>query len=364
MQTTLAPTDTCQISLFAIEGPESHSTLEPEPADLAEGHSSFAVQDDDVRAVDDIVAVAGRSGEGEVQALPLDSIDPTPRPWHLHRDPASADVDDILDAIRTTGTVNPIRVVRSGDRHVIVSGLRRYHAAMRRRAEGGPDRIAAIIMTEDDPAGLLRWTLLAELTRRSPSYLEIGWALVRLCRILEESSGETVTNKALMVHLGLRPKSWKSRISEYLATATAMPESAAESAAERHGCRLGDLSKQPRATLRHIRTAGSDAHTVLLDVLAESVASGGSAGALVRSARATVKDVNLLRQAAAAVAAGKSASSVLPAPKATAQAKVSATFAQRLRTATSRCRSWVRVVVESIVTRARGIREAVRRRMK
>ena len=366
MQTTLVPIDTCQISLFAVED-GSIPSLAQETGDLPEQDPLLATPASTVAPAGGVAVplAAGRNG-GEVRTLPLSAIDPTTESWHLQRGPASTEVDEILDAIRATGVVEPIRVVRRGERFAIVAGVRRYHAAVRRRGEGGPDHIAALIVENDDPAELLRWTLLDVLTRRNPSYLEVGWGLVRLSRELEHKSGIPATQKALMQYLGLRPKSWKGRISESLATAAAMPERAAEAAADLHGCRIGELSDQPRSTLRVIRTAPADAQAALLDVLAESVGNGASAGPLIRSARASLADVDVRAAAAAAVAAGRPVSAVLPtaaAPASTAGSVTPSLIRARMQIAAAKCRDWLRVVLDRAITRALVVARAVRRRM-
>ena len=242
--------------------------------------------------------------------VPLADIAPVVCAWHLRRDPEPPAIDDLLDTVRTAGVLEPIHLTEDGERLLIVSGVRRYHAAMRRRAEGGPADVDVIILPDTDPAHLLRLTLLEALTRHQPSYLEIGWGLLRYWRMVGHPADQ-LSQVALMRHLDLVPVTWKSRFSEYLTKASAMPEEVVLAAAAAHGCRVRDISDQRRQLLRSIEHADPRAHPVIIDVLAESAARDADAAPAVRQVIAAATDPQVLERLLAGVASGAPALTVL-----------------------------------------------------
>lgn len=248
-----------------------------------------------------------------IHQVPLDSIDASPQPWHIRRGSDSGQLHMLLDAIRATGHVEPLRLAPNGTgSFIIVSGWLRYQAALFRRAEGGADTIPAVLVPAEDTANLLRFAILEGEARYPWSVLELGWALQRLRAILEEGREDKVRQSDLLTFLQLPPARWKSRISEALGAAEALPEPEAGDIALRHGCDIGALSSQRRAVYRQLKNAPLEQQHVLREVLGEAIAGGKPVGPRMRAARRALEDPKLARLASEAVLAGRAVSSVLP----------------------------------------------------
>jgi two-component system, OmpR family, KDP operon response regulator KdpE len=78
--------------------------------------------------------------------LAVDRIDPSPATRNAHRSYSRARLQELADSIREHGVLEPILVVPSGDRFLVVAGNRRLQAAVL----AGLDRIPAIVMTDID----------------------------------------------------------------------------------------------------------------------------------------------------------------------------------------------------------------------
>lgn len=292
----------------------------------------------------------------DLQHVRLDSIDPSPQPWHIRRSIDAGKLDELLDAIRSTSRIEPLRLVQlPGSRLVILTGVLRYHAAMRLRLEGGPDTVEAIVQPNADPRDLLRWSILESMARYAPSQLELGWALARLRTLLAQESEGPVSQKVLMQHLRLPLKRWKSRVSEALAAAEVLPETIAERVAEQRGCTVEDMAKQPRSVYRQLAAASPEAQPALRDVLGDAVANELNPTRELTGARKALEDPEVLNLAKEALEGGAAVTSVLPPrPASAAQStKLSASKRsgrlQRIRCALGRAWMWLRRLVNEAV---------------
>lgn len=249
-----------------------------------------------------------------IQQVPLAAIDPTPRLWHVRRSVSPLHVEKLLDAIRVTGRVEPLLLMEANGACLpIVAGVLRYHAAVRRQDEGGPDYVPAVVLPSTATEDLLRLTILEGEAREGWSALELGWALMRLRSLLAEPvSTGAATQKECMKFLQLPAKRWKSRVSEALRVAEAIPESTVDELAHRFGCSRNAIAAQPRAVFRELVAASAEERIVLLGVLGESAASGRRASEDVRRAHKALAEPAILQRAQEALRSGASVSSVIP----------------------------------------------------
>jgi hypothetical protein len=242
--------------------------------------------------------------------IPLDMIDPALQPWHVRRVVDIEKVNDIREAVASAGPLEPLRLVQHGAQLGIVSGKIRYHAAVLRHAEGGPDWVMAEIIPPVPAEELLRRAIAEGEVRFAFDLLEFGWALARLWDMPTGQGGKRSSQQDLIDYLGL-PKRWTTRVSEALSAARALPEDAAAELAERHGCPVEDIVNQSRSTFRKLFRAPEEFVPVLLEVLGESVAAGQPPDAKLTLALQALHDPATLRSAATALTEGRSVVQVL-----------------------------------------------------
>jgi len=255
------------------------------------------------------------------QLVRLDEIDGTYQPWEVRRSAPAAQVAAVANALAATDISEPLRLVKQGERLAIVSGRLRYEAALVRRSQGGPDRVPAEIMPQKPAAELLKIAITLGEVRFPYSILELGWALVRLTRLLATEEGGAPSHKDLASYLGLDYKKWKSRISEAISTAERLPEAEAAELAERYGCRFVDYANQPRTVWRELIRADREASLAMRHVLVESVAKGKPVAKVLASAREALKGNDARRNAEAAIASNTSVIEALADPQTVAESE-------------------------------------------
>jgi hypothetical protein len=249
------------------------------------------------------------------QWVPLALIDPEPQPWRVRRAIDPEQLACLQDAVATTGEIEPLRLMVHGERLRIVSGEMRYHVAVRRRSQGGPDVVAARVVPSAPPEEALRWAILEGEIRSAYAQLELGWALTRLRGLLQERSGKPVSQTALIAFIGAKQPRWKTRVSEAIKAADILPEEEAPELAAQHGCDFHALVAQPRAVWREVRKASAEGRECLKHLLGESIAAQKNPAPDLRRWRQLLDEPETLRLAAAAMDEGRSLVELLSKPK-------------------------------------------------
>jgi hypothetical protein len=283
------------------------------------------------------------------QMVPLALIDPEPQPWRVRRAIDPEQLTSLQDAVATTGELEPLRLMVHGERLHIVSGEMRYHVAIRRRSQGGPDVVAARVVPAAPPEEALRWTILEGEIRSAYTQLELGWALTRLRGLLQERRGKHVPQTALIAYIGVNQESWKTRVSEAIKAADVLPEEEAPELAAQHGCDFHALVAQPRAVWREVKKASPEGRDVLKHLLGESLAAQKNPASDLRRWRQLLDEPETLNLATAAMDEGRSLVELLSKPEpSVALVVVEPTSAS----AWGRLLAWARAAIADLAGRA------------
>jgi len=108
--------------------------------------------------------LAGTAGR-IVMNVPLDQIDPNPRQPRRHFDPDR--LSDLADSIQQDGVLQPILLIRQGDRYEIVAGERRFRACQ----AAGRKTVPAILTDIGEPESL-KLALVENLQREDLNPIE------------------------------------------------------------------------------------------------------------------------------------------------------------------------------------------------
>lgn len=119
----------------------------------------------------------------EVTMIPLDKIDGNEKNFFT-----VDDVQDLAESIQVNGILQPLNVVRTGDRYRIIAGHRRFKAA----GEAGLKEVPAIVLPEMSEA--MEWFMLIKTntTTRELSHAEKAEAAIRLKKHLVQMKQEGV----------------------------------------------------------------------------------------------------------------------------------------------------------------------------
>lgn len=119
----------------------------------------------------------------EVTMIPLGKIDVNEKNFF-----SVDDVQDLAESIQVNGILQPLNVVRAGDRYRIIAGHRRFKAA----GEAGLKEVPAIVLPEMSEA--MEWFMLIKTntTARELSYLEKAESAARLKKHLVQMKKEGV----------------------------------------------------------------------------------------------------------------------------------------------------------------------------
>ena len=119
----------------------------------------------------------------DVTMVPVDKIDANEKNFF-----SVDDVQDLKESIQVNGILQPLNVVRAGDRYRIIAGHRRFKAA----TEAGLMKVPAVVLPEMSES--MEWFMLIKTntTARELSYLEKSEAAIRLKKHLVQMKAEGV----------------------------------------------------------------------------------------------------------------------------------------------------------------------------
>ncbi|MBQ9168793.1 MAG: ParB/RepB/Spo0J family partition protein [Oscillospiraceae bacterium] len=119
----------------------------------------------------------------EVVMIPLDKIDQNEKNFF-----SVDDVQDLMESIQVNGILQPLNLVRAGDRYRIIAGHRRFKAA----GLAGLKEVPAIVLPEMSEA--MEWFMLIKTntTTRELSHAEKAEAAIRLNKYLVRMKQEGV----------------------------------------------------------------------------------------------------------------------------------------------------------------------------
>ena len=119
----------------------------------------------------------------EVVMIPLDKIDQNEKNFF-----SVDDVQDLMESIQVNGILQPLNLVRAGDRYRIIAGHRRFKAA----GLAGLKEVPAIVLPEMSEA--MEWFMLIKTntTTRELSHAEKAEAAIRLKKHLVQMKQEGV----------------------------------------------------------------------------------------------------------------------------------------------------------------------------
>lgn len=117
----------------------------------------------------------------DVVQIPLDKLDPNEKNFFVVED-----VQDLVESILVSGILQPLNVVRNGDRYRIIAGHRRFKAA----GLAGLKEVPAIILPEMSDA--MEWFMLIKTntTTRELSHAEKAEAAIRMKKHLVQLKQE------------------------------------------------------------------------------------------------------------------------------------------------------------------------------
>lgn len=119
----------------------------------------------------------------EITQIPLDLIDTNEKNFF-----SVDDVQDLMESIQVNGILQPLNVVRAGDRYRIIAGHRRFKAA----GEAGLKEVPAIVLP--DMSESMEWFMLIKTntTTRELSHAEKAEAAIRMKKHLVQMKAEGV----------------------------------------------------------------------------------------------------------------------------------------------------------------------------
>lgn len=123
--------------------------------------------------------------------LPIDKITPNAMQPRTRFDEES--LDELASSIRAFGLIQPVTVRPIGEKYQIISGERRYRAALR----AGLETIPAYIK-ETDAQGMLEMAIVENIQREDLDAIEIALSYSRLideCHLTQEQMAERIGRK-------------------------------------------------------------------------------------------------------------------------------------------------------------------------
>ncbi len=140
------------------------------------------------------------AGLASISDIPLDRI--TPNPYQPRTSFDEEGLQELADSIKLLGLIQPITVRSIGSKYQIISGERRYRAALK----AGLTTIAAYIRKADDQ-GMLEMAIVENIQREDLDAIEIAIGFRRLieeCNLTQEAMAERVGKKRTTVTNYLR----------------------------------------------------------------------------------------------------------------------------------------------------------------
>lgn len=135
-----------------------------------------------------------------ISEIPLDKI--TPNPYQPRTSFDEEGLQELTDSIKLLGLIQPITVRSIGSKYQIISGERRYRAALK----AGLTTIPAYIRKADDQ-GMLEMAIVENIQREDLDAIEIAISFRRLieeCNLTQEAMAERVGKKRTTITNYLR----------------------------------------------------------------------------------------------------------------------------------------------------------------
>lgn len=171
-------------------------------AALGKGLGALIQGVDNIDANSNAVAISinRESSPASITEIPVDKI--TANPYQPRSNFDEAALEELTESIRTYGIIQPITVRRSGLRYQIISGERRFKAAV----AAGLEKIPAYIKDTDDE-GMLAMAIIENIQRQDLDAIEIALSFQRLideCQLTQEAMADRVGKKRTTVTNYLR----------------------------------------------------------------------------------------------------------------------------------------------------------------
>ncbi len=149
----------------------------------------------------DIATESDRGGSSDILRIPVGEIEPNPFQPRMSFD--SEALAELTASIRTFGLIQPITVrAKTGEKYQIISGERRYRAAL----AAGLDMIPAYIREANDQ-GMLEMAIVENVQREDLDPIEVALSYQRLideCNLTQEQMADRVGRKRASVTNYLR----------------------------------------------------------------------------------------------------------------------------------------------------------------
>ncbi len=145
-------------------------------------------------------AVSGQNPSGTISRIPVDQISVNPK--QPRRDFDEQALQELADSIKLHDIIQPVTVIRVGNKYQLISGERRWRASKM----AGLKDIPAYVRTADDQQ-LLEMALLENLQRENLNAIEIALSYRRLmdeCDLTQEQVAERMKKERSTVANYLR----------------------------------------------------------------------------------------------------------------------------------------------------------------
>lgn len=171
-------------------------------AALGKGLGALIQGVDSMDAVSNTVAASinRETSPASITEIPVDKI--TANPFQPRSNFDETALEELTESIRRYGIIQPITVRRTGLRYQIISGERRYKAAV----AAGLEKIPAYIKDTDDE-GMLAMAIIENIQRQDLDAIEIALSFQRLideCQLTQEAMADKVGKKRATVTNYLR----------------------------------------------------------------------------------------------------------------------------------------------------------------